>query len=171
MNRSTGTLPDLLRPGLAVVFCGTAAGTRSARLGAYYAGPGNRFWPTLHDVGLTPRRLRPNEFPRLLDLGIGLTDVCKTQHGMDHQIAAGAFDPTRLEEVIRACAPGIVAFNGKKAARRALSIGEAAQLPYGRLPASFGDVPVWVLPSTSGAGSRYWDLTPWSELAAAVLER
>jgi G:T/U-mismatch repair DNA glycosylase len=43
----TEVLPDLLRPGLRIVFCGTAAGTASARAGAYYAGPGNAFWPTL----------------------------------------------------------------------------------------------------------------------------
>ena len=41
-------LPDVLEPGLRVVFCGTAAGKASARAGAYYAGPGNAFWPTLH---------------------------------------------------------------------------------------------------------------------------
>ncbi len=41
-------LPDVLAPGLALVVCGSAAGTVSARVGAYYAGPGNRFWPTPH---------------------------------------------------------------------------------------------------------------------------
>ena len=52
-------LPDLLAPGMRVVFCGTAPGTASARAGAYYAGPGNRFWATLHEVGLTPILLAP----------------------------------------------------------------------------------------------------------------
>ena len=47
-------IPDLIRPGLRIVFCGTALGAASARAGAYYAGPGNKFWPTLHEVGLTP---------------------------------------------------------------------------------------------------------------------
>ena len=44
-------LPDVLPPGLAVVICGTAAGTASARAGAYYAGPGNAFWATLTRSG------------------------------------------------------------------------------------------------------------------------
>ena len=61
-----------------VVFCGTAPGAASARAGAYYAGPGNRFWATLPEVGLTPILLAPAEFPRLADFGIGLTDVSKT---------------------------------------------------------------------------------------------
>jgi len=164
-------LPDLLRPGLRLVFCGTAAGTRSARQGAYYAGPGNRFWATLHDVDMTPRRLRPDEFPQLLDHGIGLTDVCKTQHGMDHQIAVGAFDAGRLEDVLLGCAPGVVAFNGKKAARTALGLTDTASLPYGRLGTNFAGQPTWVLPSTSGAGSRYWDREPWQDLADAVAPR
>src|SRR3546814_13773735 len=48
-------LPDVLAPGLRLVFCGSAAGRKSAELGAYYAGPGNKFWPTLYEIGLTPR--------------------------------------------------------------------------------------------------------------------
>ena len=56
-------LPDVLAPGLRIVFCGTAAGTVSARRGAYYAHPQNRFWPALHAVGLTPRLMRPRTIP------------------------------------------------------------------------------------------------------------
>ena len=55
-------LPDVLEPDLDIVFCGTAAGTRSADVGAYFAHPQNRFWRTLAEVGLTPRRLAPTEF-------------------------------------------------------------------------------------------------------------
>ncbi len=54
-------LPDVLAPGLDIVFCGTGAGAWSARVGAYYGKPGNKFWPTLHAVGLTPRRREPAE--------------------------------------------------------------------------------------------------------------
>ena len=50
-------LPDLLC--LRVVVCCTAAGTASATVRAYYAGPGNQFWSILHETGLTPRRLPP----------------------------------------------------------------------------------------------------------------
>ena len=55
-------LPDVLGPGLRVVFCGSAASTVAAARGAPYAGPGNRFWPTLFEIGLTPRRFAPEEF-------------------------------------------------------------------------------------------------------------
>ena len=55
-DRAAHVLPDVLAPDLRVVFVGTAAGARSAAVGHYYAGPGNRFWHTLHEIGLTPRR-------------------------------------------------------------------------------------------------------------------
>ena len=82
-------LPDVLAPGLRVVFCGTAAGEEAARVGAPYAGPGNRFWWVLHEVGLTPRELRPVEFRELLAWGIGLTDVAKHAVGGDSALRAG----------------------------------------------------------------------------------
>ena len=64
-------LPDLLVPGLRIVFCGSAAGAVSAAKGAYYAGPGNRFWRILHETGLTPMRLAPHELPDCRAWGLG----------------------------------------------------------------------------------------------------
>ena len=90
---ATEALSDSLRQGLKLVFVGTAAGRYSAGVGTYYAHLGNRFWRTLHEVGLTPRLYRPDEYRSLLDLGIGFTDVAKRAAGMDHQIAPEAFDP------------------------------------------------------------------------------
>jgi TDG/mug DNA glycosylase family protein len=54
----------LLAPNLRLVFCGTAPSKASAAAKAYYAKPGNKFWPTLHQVGITPRRFTPNEYPQ-----------------------------------------------------------------------------------------------------------
>jgi hypothetical protein len=86
-------LDDLLPPGLRLVICGTAAGERSAKLGAYYAGRGNKFWRTLHEVGLTPdRTLIPSEFRELLSYGIGLTDLAKGVSGMNHTLMRHSFD-------------------------------------------------------------------------------
>ena len=83
-------LPDVLEPGLRIVFCGTAAGTVSARRGAYYAHPQNRFWPALHAIGLTPRLMRPEDYPELPRWGLGLTDLAKHVSGMDRELPAGA---------------------------------------------------------------------------------
>ena len=70
-------LPDVLGPDLKIVFCGTAAGQKSADLGYYYAGNGNKFWKTLFSTELTPRLLLPSEFRELIAWGIGLTDMVK----------------------------------------------------------------------------------------------
>ncbi len=158
----TSVLPDLLRPGLRVVFCGTAAGTASARAGAYYAGPGNAFWKALHTVGLTPIQLEPAEFERLPEFGIGLTDICKVLHGSDEEVGTVEFDVDGLRARIAAAEPANLAFNGKNAARGALE----RDVEFGPQEEQLGGAAVWVLPSTSGAARRYWDISPWRDLAA-----
>ena len=158
-------LPDVLRPGLDVVFCGTAAGHASARAGAYYAGPGNRFWEILFEIGLTPRRLEPHEFREVLDYGIGLTDAVKTASGPDAALPACAFDPQRLRRLVLELEPAALAFNGKRSAR---SVLDSANVEYGRRPGRLGSSAVFVLPSTSGAARGFWEPRYWHELAAFV---
>jgi double-stranded uracil-DNA glycosylase len=155
-------LPDLLEPGLRLVVCGMAAGHVSAARGAYYAGPGNRFWPMLHAAGLTPRRFAPEEFPALLALGIGLTDIAKTASGPDRAIPRRAADAADLRRKIETHAPRLLAFNGKGAAGRFFG-GRAG---YGEQRSTIGPTRIFVLPSTSGAARGFWDETPWRVLAA-----
>jgi TDG/mug DNA glycosylase family protein len=156
-------LPDILKPGLRVVFCGTAPGTASARAGAYYAGPGNSFWEALYATGLTPELLAPEAYARLPEFGIGLTDICKVSHGSDAEVGTTEFDLARLEAGIGAAEPTRLAFNGKNAARGALE----RQVAYGLQEERIGGAELWVLPSTSGRARRFWDLAPWEELAQA----
>jgi TDG/mug DNA glycosylase family protein len=160
---SADVLPDLLRPGLRLVFCGTAAGTASAKAKAYYAGPGNAFWETLYATGLTPTLLSPGEFGRLPEFGIGLTDLCKVRHGSDAEVGTVEFDVDGLQARIAAAEPGLLAFNGKNAARGALE----RAVEFGPQPEQIGGAEVWVLPSTSGAARRFWDSEPWQELVLA----
>jgi TDG/mug DNA glycosylase family protein len=156
-----GVLPDMLRPGLQVVFCGTAAGTASAKAKAYYAGPGNAFWRTLFATGLTPAQLAPSEYGRLLNFGIGLTDLCKVRHGSDAEVGTVEFDVDQLQARIAEVEPAYLAFNGKNAAQGALE----RPVEFGPQEEQIGGATVWVLPSTSGAARRYWDIGPWEELA------
>jgi TDG/mug DNA glycosylase family protein len=156
----TDVLPDILAPDLRLVFCGTAAGTASAKARAYYAGPGNSFWATLHAVGLTPEQLKPAEFERLPEFGIGLTDICKVRHGSDEEVGTVEFDVAGLEQRITAAEPENLAFNGKNAARGALE----RDVDYGPQPERIGGASLWVLPSTSGAARRFWNIEPWREL-------
>ena len=82
----------MLRPGLRVVLCGSAAGRISAERGLPYAGPGNKFWWILERAGLTPRLLTPPDFRELADHGVGLTDLCKTASGADASLPREADD-------------------------------------------------------------------------------
>jgi TDG/mug DNA glycosylase family protein len=154
-------VPDVLRPGLKVVFCGTALGKKSAEVKAYYAGPGNAFWKTLHEVGLTPRVLRPQEYASVTDYGIGLTDLCKTRSGSDREIGRDGFDVPRLVEALERNAPEWIAFTSKNSARAALG----RPVDYGRQTERLGPSRVFVLPSPSGAARGFWDVEKWRQLA------
>jgi double-stranded uracil-DNA glycosylase len=163
----THRLPDILAPGLRVVFVGTAAGRLSAARGEYYAHPGNRFWCTLHEIGLTPRLFEPREFRELLALGIGLTDMSKLGAGMDHQIAKHEFDRVQFETNVRRYCPRAIGFTSKKAASIWLGRKATSGLQYGRQQPTIADFPeVFVLPSPSGAARSHWDIEHWRELVA-----
>jgi len=162
-------LPDVLRPGLTIVFCGTAPGAVSAARGFYYAHPYNKFWPTLHEVGLTPRRLAPEEYSLLPTWRIGLTDLAKRVFGMDKQLPPGALGAEAAADLrarIEACQPRILAFTSLTAGRKFL-----------RRPAGFGEQPeaigrsrIWLLPSPSPAAQWNWDIGWWRKLAERASE-
>ena len=158
-------LPDILDHGLKVVFCGSAVGAKSALLGTYYAGPGNRFWPILFDTGLTPRLLAPREFACVLEFGIGLTDMAKDASGADSSLPKDADDPAAVRAKIARFQPRALAFNGKRAGR---VFFDGARIDFGRQPESIGPTTIFVLPSTSGAARAFWDEHPWLELAKFV---
>ena len=157
-------LPDILAPGLKLVFCGNAAGKVSARRGAPFAGPGNYFWPVLHEVRLTSVVLAPEEFRRLPEFGLGLTDACKTRFGSDAEVGTAEHDPERVRRSVLACEPEHLAFVGKQAAKIVLG----RPVDYGRQPERVGGAQAWVMPSTSGLARRFWSIEPWQQLAAAV---
>jgi len=165
--RNTLILPDVLAPGLRVVFCGTAPGTRSAREGAYYAHPGNHFWRTLFAVGLTPRLLAPAEFRDVLQFGIGLTDVAKHHFGSDAELPRTAFDAASLHRKLARFRPRIVAFTSKNAARAGLALG-SRDIGYGEQSVTIAQTRVFVLTSPSGQARGFWDIEPWRQLAQAA---
>ncbi len=155
-------LPDLLKDNLSVVFCGTAAGTKSAQAKAYYAGPGNKFWKTLHEIGLTPTQLCPADFGQLLDHGLGLTDLVKCRAGADSTLSSPDFDLARFRSQILKHAPAFVCFNGKKAAHAYFG---RQTVSYGLATETVGRTRLFVAPSTSGAANAYWDVSYWHALA------
>lgn len=160
-------LPDRLRPGLRLVFCGTAAGRQSALQKAYYANRQNKFWRTLHRIGLTPRQFAPQDYPLLWELGIGLTDIAKFHFGMDHQLpkdSLGQGAVAALKARIAKAAPCHLAFTSLNAGRSVLGKKAVA----GEQEERWGQTRVWVLPSPSPLADNHWDIAPWRALGRAV---
>ena len=160
-------LPDRLKPGLGLVFCGTAAGRQSALQKAYYAHSQNKFWRTLHQVGLTPRLFEAREYPELWKLGIGLTDIAKYAYGMDHQLpknSLGREAADALRARILKIAPRYLAFTSLTAGRAVMG----AHARPGAQDERIGDTEVWILPSPSPLASNHWDIAPWRALARKI---
>jgi TDG/mug DNA glycosylase family protein len=157
-------LPDRLTPNLRVWFVGTAAGPRSAAVGAYYAHPGNRFWRALHEAGITSRRFDPQDYPKLLELGVGLTDFCKTGWGVDAAIAREHFDVAGFKRKVSRLKPQALAFTSKTAASLWLSRPTGLIEPGRQM--QMNEPAVLVLPSPSGLATSYWSIEPWREVGA-----
>ena len=151
-----------------LLFCGTAPSPVSFKARAYYANPGNAFWPTLHAVGLTPERLAPERFPELLAHGLGLTDLNKTEYGSDHELSADAMDAASLHAKLRRFRPAAIAFTSKHAAALALGVKAPG---YGRQDRPLEGAVAFVLASPSGRARSFWTLKPWQAAAAFVADR
>jgi TDG/mug DNA glycosylase family protein len=152
-----GPLPDILAPGLRVLFCGINPGRVSAAAQAHFAHPRNDFWRLLDAARFTPRRLEPSEQFELLSYGIGVTNAAaRTTPGSgDLRKAdfAGAAD--RLGRIAQELKPAWIGFVGKEAYRGAF--GERPQL--GEQERRLGETRLFVLPSTSPANAA----VPWEE--------
>jgi double-stranded uracil-DNA glycosylase len=158
-------LPDVLAENLDVVFCGTAPGRYSAEVGAYYAKPGNRFWPTLHQVGLTSTCLAPQQYRQVLGCKLGLTDLAKNTSGQDANLSKQDFEPQALQRIARRYRPRFIAFTSKRAAMEYFG----HDVDYGVQAATFEATRFFVLTSPSGLATRYWqDAKHWRDLAGLV---
>ena len=170
MAKPQHVLPERLKPGLKLVFCGSAAGRMSALSQTYYAHPQNKFWKTLHAVGLTPRLFAPVEYEQLWKLGIGLTDIAKFSYGMDHQLPRHSLGPKAARDLrrrIQAIAPRFLAFTSLNAGRKVMGNKAVA----GEQPEKIGTTRVWILPSPSPLADNHWDIAPWKALAKAVRQK
>jgi double-stranded uracil-DNA glycosylase len=166
---ATGSaVPDVLAPGLRVVFCGINPGFVSAAAAAHFANPRNDFWRLLADAGLTPRLLRPDEQFEALEFGIGLTNAAARTTRGSGDLRRGDFDLGRLERLAEELAPRAIAFVGKEAYRGLF--GERPEL--GPQQRTLGDVGLFVLPSTSPANAAvpYAERLRWFEALRDWLE-
>lgn len=148
------TIPDVLAPGLRVLFCGINPGLWSGATGFHFARPGNRFWPALFRSGFTPRQFRPDEEDQLLELGLGITNVvARTTAKADELTAQELRDGGRiLDERVQRYRPRILAVLGLGAYRTAFG---RPRTTVGRQPDMLGDTAIWVLPNPSGLNAHY----------------
>ena len=159
-------LPDYLRKGMKAVVVGCCPGDRSTRVGHYYAGRGNQFWTLLYDSGIVPELLENKDDKRMLEFGIGLTDLVKRPARGVEEIERHEFAEGRivLSQKLQEFTPRVVIFNGKityeKFAQRACHLG----LQKGKLYGGH----VFVLPSTTShiAGRGDMKLRHFRRLAA-----
>lgn len=155
------TIPDLVAPGLTVLFAGINPSLYSAATGFHFARPGNRFWPALHHSGFTPRQLGPQDQRLLLDLGLGITNVvaratARADELDTAELRAGGQLLTALASRVGAdwlAVLGVTAFRA--------AFGQPGA-HVGPQPGRLGSARVWVLPNPSGLNAH------WSPAALAA---
>ncbi len=148
------TIPDVIAPGLRVLFAGINPSLYSAAVGQHFARPGNRFWPALHRGGFTPRQLRPAEQDQLPALGLGITNVvaratARADELADQELREGG-------QALRAKAvrlrPQWLAVVGVTAYRTAFGDQRAVVGPQRELAPG---TRLWVLPNPSGLNALW----------------
>ena len=153
------TVPDLVGPGLKLLFVGINPGLWTAATSTHFAHPGNRFYPALRMAGVIERDIDRGsgmseaDRAHLIERGIGITNVvaratAKASELSVSELRAGG---ERLRRFVQDHAPRVVALAGITAYRAAF--GDAkAQL--GRQPQHFEGAELWIVPNPSGLNAH-----------------
>jgi double-stranded uracil-DNA glycosylase len=146
------TLPDYLRKGMKLVIVGCNPSESSVRVGHYYSGRGNQFWAMLYESGVIPEPLEYRDDKRVIEFGIGLTDLVKRPTRGTEELTREDFAEGRivLSHKLEELAPHVIAFNGKivyeQFAQRKCAFGLQKEQLYG--------AHTFVLPSSSGQNAQ-----------------
>jgi double-stranded uracil-DNA glycosylase len=148
------TLPDVIAPDLAILFCGINPGLYTAAVQCHFGRPGNRFWPTLHRAGLTPRLFAPGEQKELLKLGYGITNLVARATASANELTGDELreGAKALERKVKRYKPRYLAVVGIGAYRTAFARPKAKM---GLQPETIGATKIWVLPNPSGLNANY----------------
>lgn len=141
--------PDILAPGLDVIFCGLNPALSAAAAGHNFSNPSNRFWTALHLARFTSFRLQPKDEASLLEFGCGITAIVRrpTRRGEDVPLQEFRRARPAFEAKMRGFAPRVIAFLGK---RGFSAMMEQRDLGWGQQPAAFAGAVAWILPNPSG---------------------
>jgi TDG/mug DNA glycosylase family protein len=166
------TVPDVIAPGLRVLFCGINPGLYTAAVGHHFARPGNRFWPALHASGFTDRLLSPFDERELLQLGLGVTNVVARATAAASELSHDDFvkGGRVLRSKVRRYRPRIVAVLGVGAYRAAFARPKAV---IEEQEERIDEARIWVLPNPSGLNANYQlkDLTKLFRALRQELEK
>jgi TDG/mug DNA glycosylase family protein len=148
------TVPDIVAPGLDVLFVGINPGLYSGATGWHFARPGNRFWPALHKSGFTPRQFHPSEEALLLEHGVGLSKLVQRATATAEELTAAELrrGGKQVRALVAELSPGAVCFLGVGAYKGAYGVKRAA---IGRQEEGFEGAALWVLPNPSGLNANY----------------
>lgn len=164
------SLPDIIEPGLSILFCGINPGMRAASTGHHFAGRGNRFWKVLHLSGFTNEEFRPENDRKLLQYGYGLTTAVSRPTARANELTRAEIHAaaSQFEMKIQRYAPGYIAFLGKMALSE---MSGKREIQWGPQPDDFGGARAWVLPNPSGLNRAFTLeelVTAYRELRLAV---
>ena len=153
------TLPDYLAPDLDIVLVGINPGEYSAQVGHYFASPRNRFWPALNHSGLLSDDLGPETDYRVIEHGIGLTDVVKRPTNSASKLRSVDYRRWApiLKEKLERFHPTIACFHGVTGYRHYLKYAEAIESRpgLGLQAITIGGSKVFVVPNPSPANAVY----------------
>ena len=144
----------MIAPNLDILFCGINPGLYTAAVQQHFGRPGNRFWPTLHRAGFTPRLFHPSEQYELLKLGYGITNVvARATAAADELTREELIEGGRiLSRKVKKYAPRVLAIVGIGAYRTAF---ERPKAKLGLQEETIGETSIWVLPNPSGLNANY----------------
>ncbi|HEX3758373.1 MAG TPA: G/U mismatch-specific DNA glycosylase [Kofleriaceae bacterium] len=147
-------MPDIIAPDLRILFCGINPGVYSAAARHHFAGPSNRFWPTLHSAGFTPTLLRPADESALLPLRLGITNLVPRATAMAGHLSRAELQrgAQQLAHKVLKFRPELLAVLGLGAYR--LAFGEP-RATGGLQDRSIGGTRIWLLPNPSGLNAHH----------------
>jgi TDG/mug DNA glycosylase family protein len=153
-NARDKQISDVIAPDLRILFVGINPGLWSGATGHHFARPGNRFWRAIHEAGLTPTLLSPDQQDELPGYGIGITNLVNRTTARADELTPDELRTggQTLAEKVERYRPAKVAFLGVSTYRVAFDEPKAVA---GRQARRIGQSEVWVLPNPSGLNAHY----------------
>jgi TDG/mug DNA glycosylase family protein len=153
------SVPDLVGPGLKLLFVGINPGLWTAATQTHFAHPGNRFYPALRLAGIIDRDLdrgRPmtdEDRAYFVERGIGITNLVNRATARADELAPAELRAgrSRLEEFVGLHQPIVVAVAGVTAYRIAFAAPKAKE---GEQSDLLLGARVWVVPNPSGLNAH-----------------